>query len=95
MTYLRRRDGGAGTPFCGSCFSLATTCGSTPRILAEAELAWGNLLGATVGLSDDDLDVVSPDSGWPIRHILEHVRESERVYLEAIRTARAQQTGMD
>lgn len=59
------------------------------RILAEAEVAWGNLLAATVGLTDDDLDTPSPEGGWAIRRILEHIRDSESAYLEAIRKARS------
>jgi hypothetical protein len=58
------------------------------RILAEAEIAWGNLLASTVGLTDDDLDAPPPDESWSIRRILEHTRDSEAAYLEAIRKAR-------
>jgi hypothetical protein len=61
------------------------------RILAEAELAWGSLLAATVGLTDAELDAVPPDGGWPLRRVLEHLRNSERDYLAAIRLARAEQ----
>ena len=32
-------------------------------MLAEAELAWGRLLGASVGLTDDDLDREPDDGG--------------------------------
>jgi hypothetical protein len=60
------------------------------RMLAEAEIAWGILLAATVGLTDDDLDVAPPDAGWPVRRVLEHVRDGEAGYLEAIQAARAQ-----
>ena len=59
------------------------------RMLAEAEIARGTFLAATVGLTDDDLDVVPPDGGWTLRRILEHVRNSEEDYLEAIRRARS------
>ncbi len=59
------------------------------RILAEAEIARGALLAATVGLTDEDLDAAPPDGGWTVRRILEHIRNSEQDYLEAIRLARA------
>ena len=58
------------------------------RILAEAEIAWGRLLAATVGLTDEDLDREPPDGGWTIRQVLEHVRATEGQYLNAIRAAR-------
>jgi hypothetical protein len=58
------------------------------RILA-AEVSRGAFLAATVGLTDDDLDLVPPDGGWMLRRILEHVRNSERDYLEAVRRARS------
>ncbi len=60
------------------------------RMLAEAEIAWGVLLAATVGLNDDDLDCAPPDGGWSVRKVLEHVRDGEAGYLEAIQIARAQ-----
>ncbi len=58
------------------------------RMLAEAEVAWGVLLGSTVGLSDVDLDTEPPDGGWSMRRVLEHIRDAESNYLEAIRLAR-------
>ncbi len=61
------------------------------RILAEAEIARGALLAATVGLTDEDLDAAPSDGGWTVRRILEHIRNSEQDYLEAIRLARAAQ----
>ena len=57
-------------------------------MLAEAEYAWGKLLAATVGLSDEDYKASPPEGGWSIRQVLEHVIASERAYMEAIRTAR-------
>ncbi len=59
------------------------------RILAEAEIAWGGLLGAVVGLTDDDLDRVPVEGAFSLRDILEHIRSAEYNYLEAIREARA------
>lgn len=58
------------------------------RMLAEAEVAWGKLLAATVGLSDGDLTVDPPDGGWSVQQVLEHVLASERLYLDTIRRAR-------
>ncbi|HEY66589.1 MAG TPA: DinB family protein [Caldilineae bacterium] len=61
------------------------------RILAEAEVAWGRMLAAIVGLTDEDLDKAPPDGGWSIRQVLEHVRDTEKAYLDAIRRAREAQ----
>ena len=60
------------------------------RILAQAEVAWGELLAATVGLTDDDLALIPPDAGWSIAQILDHITEIEESYLNKIRTARQQ-----
>ncbi len=46
------------------------------------------MLAAVVGLTDADLDAAPPDGGWPIRRILEHVRDLEAGYLETARLAR-------
>ena len=59
------------------------------RMLAEGEIAWGNLLAATLGLRDEDIEVKPPDGGWSIREALEHVLDAEQDYLNAIRRARA------
>lgn len=58
------------------------------RMLAEAELAWGKLLGATIGLTDDAAAAVPPDGGWSVEQVLEHVLKVEGLYLDAIRQAR-------
>lgn len=58
------------------------------RMLAEAEVAWGKLLAATVGLSDAEMDAPPPDGGWTIRQVLEHILASEENYLRAIRESR-------
>jgi uncharacterized damage-inducible protein DinB len=58
------------------------------RILAEAELAWGKLLGATVGLTDEDMALKPPEGGWSVLEVLEHVLKVERLYLATIREAR-------
>jgi hypothetical protein len=63
------------------------------RILGEAEIAWGRLLNATAGLTDDDVDTEPPDKGWNIKKILEHVRDTESVYLSKIRAARKTHKG--
>ena len=59
------------------------------RMLSEGEHAWGKLLAAAVGLSDEDIDRQPPDGGWSVRQVLEHILASERNYREAIRAARA------
>lgn len=58
------------------------------RILAEAELAWGKLLASTVGLTDDGWVLTPPGGGWSVQQVLEHIKETERGYLDAIRAAR-------
>jgi hypothetical protein len=58
------------------------------RVHAQAEAAWGLLLASLVGLNDEDLDAKPPDGGWTIRQALEHIRKSERDYLDAILLAR-------
>ena len=60
------------------------------RMLAEAELAWGMLLAATVGLSDEDAATPPPDGGWSVIQVLEHVLETEENYLNAVRRAKSQ-----
>lgn len=59
------------------------------RMLIEAELAWGMLLGATVGLSDDEAATPPPDGGWSVMQVLEHVLKTEETYLNAVRAAKA------
>ena len=61
------------------------------RMLAEAELSWGKLLGATAGLTDADLTATPPDGGWSIQQVLDHIVQTEQWYLETIRAARAVQ----
>ena len=60
------------------------------RMLAEAELAWGMLLAATVGLSDEDAATPPPDGGWSVAQVLEHVLKTEENYLNAVRQAKSQ-----
>ena len=71
--------------------------GHTPtppeRMLAEAELAWGMLLGVTVGLSDEDAATPPPDGCWSVVQVLEHVLKTEETYLSAVRAAKANRTG--
>ncbi len=55
------------------------------RMLAEAELAWGKLLAATVNLTDSDLDTVPADGGWTVRDALHHMAAVEKSYLEGAR----------
>lgn len=58
------------------------------RMLAESEVAWGKLLAATVGLTDDDFDVTPPDGGWSVKEVLEHMLSGEENYINAMRHAR-------
>ncbi len=59
------------------------------RMLAEAELAWGMLLAATVGLSDEEAAAQPSDGGWSVAQVLEHVLKTEDTYLQAVRRAKA------
>jgi uncharacterized damage-inducible protein DinB len=65
------------------------------RILGAAEATHGELYGALVGLTDDDLDVApeTPVGEWPLRRTLVHVIHSELSYIRntthAIELARA------
>jgi hypothetical protein len=59
------------------------------RMLAEGEHAWGKLLAATVGLTDDDLDREPPE-GWTILRTLDHIRQTETYYRDLIRAAKAE-----
>ena len=62
------------------------------RILAESEIAWGLLLAATVGLSDEDLYQEPPDGSWSIQKTLAHITKTERRYLQAIQDARLKES---
>lgn len=63
------------------------------RMLAEAERAWGQLLAATVGLSDESASQQPDDSGWSVLHVLEHILEVEQNYLAGAQRARSAQVG--
>lgn len=62
------------------------------RMMAEAELAWGMLLGAVVGLSDEEAAAPPPDGGWSVMQVLEHVLKTEETYLNAVRQAKRHKT---
>jgi hypothetical protein len=72
----------------GICADLDRSPSPPRRMLAEAELAWGKLLAATVNLSDADLDAVPPGGGWTVRQTLEHLAQGERNYQAAIQRAK-------
>ncbi len=59
----------------------------TQRKLAEAERAWGDLLGTVVGLTDDDLDRAPEDGSWTIRETLAHILWAETRYMGHIQAA--------
>ncbi|NLD45031.1 MAG: DinB family protein [Chloroflexi bacterium] len=61
------------------------------RILAQAMVAQGYVLGAMVGLQDEDLDTAPAPGEWTPRQVLEHIISTQAGYLEAIQ--RARQTG--
>ncbi len=58
-------------------------------MLTEADLSYGKLLAATVGLEDADLDASPRPGQWSIRAVMEHILASERKYLQAIQEAYA------
>ena len=58
------------------------------RILAESEIAWGLLLAAVVGLTDQDLDAKPSDGGWSVREALDHISKTEGSYLRVVQEAR-------
>lgn len=58
------------------------------RILAESEIAWGVLLAAMIGLTDQDLDIKPTEGGWSVQEVLNHISQTERSYLHAIQEAR-------
>ena len=58
------------------------------QMLAEAELAWGKLLGATVGLDDEAIAAAPSEGAWSVGEVLEHVLRVEQLYLDAILRAR-------
>ena len=57
------------------------------RMLSEAELSYGKLLAATVGLDDANLDADPGSEQWSIRTVLEHILDTERRYLQAVQDA--------
>ena len=57
------------------------------RMLARAQEAYGYFLGAMVGLSDEDLDIVPAEGEWTIRQVLEHIRRGQPNYLKRIQDA--------
>ena len=63
------------------------------RMLADTEIAWGILLAALVGLTDDDLDRVPAEGAPSVRTILEHILKGEKEYLETIQEARGKHGG--
>ena len=58
------------------------------RMLAEAERAWGQLLAATVGLTDQTASLQPKDGGWSAAQVLQHILEVEQSYLVAAQGAR-------
>ncbi len=58
------------------------------RILAQAMQAYGCFLGATVGLTDEDLDRAPAPGEWSPRQVLDHLVENQASYLDLIRRAR-------
>ena len=57
------------------------------RMLQRAQEAYGEFLGAVVGLADEDLDRTPAEGEWTIRQILEHLRDTEKWYLARIQEA--------
>lgn len=81
-----------GTQIAGTRTAIGREPTMPQLVLAEAEIAWGRLLAMTVGLTDEDLARKPADGSWSVQQVLEHIADSERGYLEAIREARLKQT---
>ena len=60
----------------------------THQLLGAAQAARGDLLGALIGLDDDDIDRVptDPEGEWSLRTTLSHVLQVERSYRLAVET---------
>lgn len=71
----------------GARHGLDTDRTDIQRKLAEAELAWGHLLGAMVGLTDEDLDRTPEEGSWTVRETLDHILRAEISYRESIKAA--------
>jgi len=65
------------------------------RILAQAQQAYGCLMGAVLGLSDEDLDQVPEPGEWSPRQVLEHLIDTQQGYLELIRGARERREAVE
>jgi hypothetical protein len=61
------------------------------RMLQEAELSYGKLLAALIGLNDEDFNQEPSDGSWSLRQILEHTLKTEELYLSVILAALAKQ----
>jgi len=57
------------------------------RILARGQEAYGEFLGAAIGLDDEALDKVPAEGEWTVRQVLEHLRDTESWYLARIKEA--------
>lgn len=68
----------------GARQALGADMTDTQRKLAEAQRAWGQLLGAVVGLTDEDLDRVPEEGSWTIRETLDHILMAETRYKQAL-----------
>lgn len=60
------------------------------RKLADAEIAWGQLLASVTGLTDADLDAQPEDGGWTVRETLDHILQAEVYYLNGAKAAYSQ-----
>jgi uncharacterized damage-inducible protein DinB len=54
------------------------------RILGQYHHAYRDLTGAIAGLFNEDLDRVPREREWPLRDVLEHMREAEYGFLSVI-----------
>lgn len=67
--------------------SLGRGPSDVQRKLADAEIAWGQLLAAVTGLADEDLDAQPEDGGWTVRETLDHILQTEIWFLQGIKNA--------
>lgn len=55
--------------------------GETHRLLAEVMASRGELMGLIAGLPDEALDKEWQEGEWSIRNIIEHMAQTERIYI--------------
>jgi hypothetical protein len=71
---------------------LQRTHSEPQDMLALGEQAWGDVLAACVGLTDDDLDRVPAPGQWSVRQVIEHMIKTEIGYRKMIQKSQTDKT---